>query len=285
MKSLSLGSIAQGARRVPALALCFLVLSARFCHADFVTISTLDGYSWNRPTTTGGTATFQAWEAFTSTTGPNAPGTVFGVGTGDPSTVSSGTANNNLGFGGPAGATWNTINSAGVPNAFNTTPVGSFVTSGGNIYSPAGIVTPRIEIPNNIDNLIGNQSTGFTSLILQVRTQGSFPDYNSIRLTDPTSGSLLAPNDITVLATASLGGFGGTLQDTLIRFLNVPGNADLYTIDFAAASSSMSLDRLAVDTFFSNSIISAPAIPEPNVGILAGVATLVLGYRRRTRRV
>lgn len=255
--------------------LTLLGISIAPVEADFIDISIPNGFAWDRPTTTGGPATFQAWETFNSTTGPNVPQTVFGVGAGNASAVTTGSGSGGLGFGGMSGATWNTINASGVANLFDTS-ANSFVAPSGNIYSPTGIVTPRLLIPNNIDGTVGNQIFGSTYLTLQVRTQGSLPDLNSFRLTDPVSGSLVAPQSVSILATQALGGFGGTLQDTIANFL-VSGNADLYQIDFSASSSSLSLDRVAVDTFYS----SSSAVPEPSSLALLSVAIGIGFYRRR----
>jgi hypothetical protein len=260
-----------------AMATWFIPSSSR---ADFVLDLNVNGHFWNRPTATGGPATFQAWETFASVGGPNAPQTVQGVGTGVGSTVSTGLPNAFLGFGGPAGTVWPTVNAAGTPNAFNSDPtagMNSFLTSGGNIYSPSAIVSPRITIPNNIDGILGNQIDGVTSFVLQVRTIG-LPDLNSFRLTDPTSGTLLAPvSPIVELGTLSFSsGFGtSTIYDHLVRF-QAPGNADLYQIDFTSAGSSLSLDRIAVDTFYSPNVI-----PEHSSLALIGIASAVSLLRRK----
>jgi hypothetical protein len=252
-----------------------LSLLAGAVQADFATVSLVNGDAWDRPTLLGGPATFYAWENFNSPAGPNSPETVSGVGTGSTSTVTMTSLN---GFGGPAGSTWNTIpgNGPATADAFNT-GIDSFLT-GGNIYSPTAIVTPRILIPNNIDGISGNQLTGFTVLTVQARTRGNLPDPLSFRLTDPISNSLISPFNFEVLATQVLGGFGGTLQDVRADFY-VAGNADLYQIDFSAGSSSMSLDRLSVDTFF-----SPTAVPEPSSLLLLATSTFALVRRRRRRR-
>lgn len=260
------------------------LLSAPTSRADFVLDLNVNGYTWNRPTSTGGSATFQAWETFFGgVSGPNSPQSVQGTGTGLGSSMSTGGANALFGFGGPVGSAWTTINSAGVPNAFNSDPAAganSFLTSGGNIYSPSAIVSPRITIPNNIDGVAGNQINGVTNVVLQIRTIG-LPDLNSIRLTDPVSGTLLSPTSpITELGTLSFNnGFGtSTYYDHLVRF-QATGNADLYQIDFTSAGTSLSLDRIAVDTFFSPS-----AVPEPTSFALMGFASLI-AFRRRARSV
>jgi hypothetical protein len=57
-----------------------------------------------------------------------------------------------------------------------------------------------------------------------------------------------------------LGGFGGTLEDRWFQFV-VPGNAASYTIEFAGAAESVSLDKLAVDTVWTD---AANPLREPN---------------------
>lgn len=256
-------------------------LSASLSRADFVLDLNVNGYAWNRPLLSGGAATFQAWETFNSVSGPNSPQAVQGVGTGLASNISTGVSNAGLGFGGPAGNLWTTINSAGVPNAFNSDPAAganSFLTSGGNIYSPSAIVSPRITIPNNIDGIAGSQLNGVTSIVLQIRTLG-LPDLSSFRLTDPVGGTLLSPTSAIVeLGTLNFNnGFGtSTYYDHLVRF-QATGNADLYQIDFRSVDTSLSLDRIAVDTFF-----SPIAIPEPSSFALMGIASLI-AFRRRAR--
>lgn len=266
-----------------ACCVCMGLYATSPAKADFVLDLNVNGYIWNRPTAVGGAATFQAWETFTSVTGPNAPQTVQGVGTGLGATMSTGVANTMLGFGGPAGSVWTTINAAGLPNAFNSDPAAianSFLTSGGNIYSPTAIVSPRITIPNNIDGVAGNQIDGVTNFILQIRTLG-LPDLSSFRLTDPVSGTQLTPVSSAVeLGTLSFNnGFGlSTYYDHLVRF-QAAGNADVYQIDFTTAETSLSLDRIAVDTFF-----TPTSVPEPTSFALLVLASAI-AYRRRNRTV
>lgn len=264
------------------LALIAMFTTVSIARADFVLDLDVNGILWNRPTTSGGPATFQAWETFSSVNGPNSPQLVQGTGAGLGSTMSSGVANLNLGFGGAAGVMWPSVNTAGIPNAFNSNPAAvtnSFLTSGGNIYSPEAIVSPRIIIPNNIDGIVGNQLGGTTNFVFQVRTIG-LPDLNSFRLTDPVGGTPLVPvAPIVQLGTLSFSnGFGtSTYYDHLVRF-QAAGNADVYQIDFTAAATSLSLDRIAVDTFYSPS-----SVPEPTSLAMFGIASLAVAYRRRIK--
>src|SRR5262249_41381007 len=152
-----------------------IVLCASICasnaNADFIAPTAML-YGWDRPTSAGGTATFQAWETFSSAAGPNGPETVFGAGTGDPSTITTTppVGNFNRGFGGSSSATWNSINAFGTANIFDTTAAtdGEIITSGGNIYSPTGVINPQIDIAN-----AGGKTTGTTTILLQLRTQAS----------------------------------------------------------------------------------------------------------------
>ncbi len=116
-----------------------------------------------------------------------------------------------------------------------------------------------------------------TNFVLQIRTLGR-PDLTSFRLSDPVSGTLLSPiSPISELGTLSFNnGFGtSTYYDHLVRF-QATGNADFYQIDFTTVETSLSLDRIAVDTFF-----SPIAVPEPTSFALMGLASLFLVARRR----
>lgn len=248
--------------------------------ADFILVNTSNGYAWDRPTLPGGNATFQAWETFTSTTGPNAPQTVEGIDL-PPNGMSIGAANTGKGFGGPTGTIWNPVNAAGLANVFESVDAANvFLTSGGNIYSPSLSLFPRFTIPNNIDGIPGNQLNGLTSIVLQLRTIGTIPNLNSFLLTDPISGTQIGPSSpvLNIGSVTINGGPGGTLayNDYLVRF-EAFGNADLYTIDFASSGSSMSLDRVAVDTYFNPSV----NVPEPGTISLFTCGLLLSMHRRR----
>lgn len=230
---------------------------------------------WARPTTTGTNATFQGWETFSSTTGPNAPQPVPGPA-----------------FGGAG--TWSPMNPGGVANAFdsNAPGNGAFITSGGNIYSPTGLVAPRAFIPNNIDLTAGTNNNGWTTLIVQLRTQGSFLDLESGRI----NGTVAPVSAVITYNQAAGGGFGGTIRDYWLQF-QLPGNADSYQFDILPLGTSVSFDRFAVDTIWNPTAGSqeeaflepppASAVPEPAAWAmmgLTGLAAAGVGYVRNRRK-
>jgi hypothetical protein len=107
---------------------------------------------------------------------------------------------------------------------------------------------------------------------VQIRTQGTDLDVSSVLWNG------VAPDSTTLLFSQVLGGFGGTLRDYAFEWTGLPGNLALNTLTFRAAESSMSLDRLAVDT-------QTAAIPEANALLLAGLAVGgVFVARIRARR-
>ncbi|WP_254508784.1 cadherin domain-containing protein [Anatilimnocola floriformis] len=202
----------------------------------FIAPTTANG-AWDRPTAANPNpnATYQGWEVFATTGGPNAPGATL-----------PGPA-----FGGSTGDSWAPINPGGTANAFDTTAAtdGAFVTGGGNIYSPTGVVTPRIVVPNNIDGVAGNNANGYTTILVQVKNGGTELNPDSIFLNGTVS-----PTEYALIART---GSGMGASDTWAFEFVVPGNADQYTIDFAARESSFSLDRVSVDTIWNPTATSA----------------------------
>lgn len=112
----------------------------------------------------------------------------------------------------------------------------SFITGGGNIYSFSTPLDVEVNVPN-----YGRGSDWTTTILVQVRTQGNELDYERMRV-----GSRRWVERVE-LDRQVLGGFGGYLVDTLLRF-EAPGNDTDYLLEFEAAASSMSLDRLTIDT-------------------------------------
>lgn len=156
----------------------------------------------------------------------------------------------------------------------------AFVTSGGNLYSPTGptaftVTVPEADVPAPPHDV---------TAVVQIKTLGTELDDGSITLNG------LAPVDRAELFRSELGGFGGADVETWLLF-NVPYAAfgegtpgvENLTLEFAAAGSSMSLDRLSIDTavrpfgFYDE----ANPVPEPTSAavLLAGVA--LVARRRR----
>jgi hypothetical protein len=150
-----------------------------------------------------------------------------------------------------------------VAGSFNAFDRGnqSFVTGSGNIYSINGFVRPQVDIPN-----FGFGSGYVTTVLVQTRTFGFEIAPASVLVNGVGAvGS-------TELFRQALGGPGGNLVDTLWRF-ELAGNAALYTLTFEAGATSMSLDRVAIDTY---TVV-------PGVGVLPAAGGLVLLRSRRRR--
>lgn len=156
------------------------------------------------------------------------------------------------------------VNPNGTANVVETTGQG-FVTSGGNIYSPTAVTDFIATIPD-----FGYGAGYATNVVVQIRAQGSDLDVSSVLWNG------IAPDSTTLLFSQVLGGFGGTLRDYAFEWSGLPGNLALNTLTFHAAESSMSLDRLAVDT-------QAVAIPEVNALWLAGLACCAAAGLARRR--
>ena len=125
----------------------------------------------------------------------------------------------------------------GVPNVRDTSG-GSFLTGGGNIYS--------FSVATDIDVIVPNYALGdwfHTTVILQTRTQGSEIAYASARI------GTVAPVAQQELFREPVGGpFGDSFTVDYFFRWELPGNLNSYTLEFPASASSMSLDRVAVNT-------------------------------------
>lgn len=197
-------------------------------------VPTIGSVGWDRGVSP--LSAYAEWDRFTSASGPNAPDVGTYVG----------------GSFAASAPSW---------NVFDREP-NSFVTGGGNIYSIGAIVAPEVQVPS-----FGLGAGYVTTVFLQVRTQGTELDPQSVLLGG------VASIQATELYRQTLGGFGGAIVDTLFRF-ELSGSVSGYTIQFQSLSSSMSLDRVAVDTF--------TTVPAPGVACMALVG---LGLANRRRRV
>ncbi|MEO1533981.1 MAG: hypothetical protein AAFS11_00280 [Planctomycetota bacterium] len=214
---------------------------------------TPDSYGWSR----GAENSFYAeWDFFESPFGGNIP--------------SEGMFPSSL----PAGWT--------MPDVVETSG-SSFITGGGNIYSFSAITEFEVTVPNYD---LGGKQFG-TTVLVQMRTLGAELDYESIRI-----GSVSPVETIELDRTAVGGGLGGEMVDVLFRF-DLNGNAADYLIEFESATSSMSLDRLAIDTFSTSRLSSANAsglfrssdagpVPAPGAACLLAAGGLAVCRRRRS---
>lgn len=230
-------------RKEVILAVSSLMFAAG-ARADFATPT-----DWTRPTDDANAqanlTTYQEWNVFTSPGGPNNPDV--------------GEVNPNPGV--------------SVPNAskanFYDTSGQSFVTGGGNIYSPTAVTLLHADVPSY------GLGAGFNTFVeFQLRSLGAEADYNTVRVTysDGTDHTVFAASR-TELARVALGGFGGDQVDSLFRF-TLPYSPAQFKLEFDASGDSLSTDRAAIDT------LTAP-VPEPTSLGLLGMAGAALLTRRR----
>ncbi|MDZ4817574.1 MAG: PEP-CTERM sorting domain-containing protein [Planctomycetota bacterium] len=159
---------------------------------------------------------------------------------------------------------------------------GAFLTGGGNIYSFSVATDFTVDIPGH------SYGSGWnTRVVAQVRTLGTEIAPGSIGLiyNDGVDDVEIGSTYTAELERISLGGFGGTQVDTMYVF-DIPGfNAESFSFGFTASGSSLSLDRLAVDTFTTQSALSP--VPEPStMALLAiGLSGVACRWWKRRNRV
>ncbi|MEM1186770.1 MAG: hypothetical protein AAGI53_17430 [Planctomycetota bacterium] len=184
-----------------------------FVSTAYAQFQTPSAYGWERGVSD--MSTFAEWEFFSSPAGPNSPGTNTVVG----DLPEDAPAFNAFDF------------------AFETS--GSFITSGGNIYSFSGIVSPETTSPGFA------MGYGYkTSVLFQVQTLGVEPDPESFVLNGRRE-----PIEVVEIATGDVGGpFGGLDVTTLVRF-EFARNDLANSVFFEAIGTSLSFDQALIDTF------------------------------------
>ncbi|MEM8782047.1 MAG: hypothetical protein AAGE65_04235 [Planctomycetota bacterium] len=210
----------------PALAAALTVVL--FSPSVFADLIEPTAWSRNDPN-----ATYQQWDSFSFAQGPNPPDT--------------GNQNPN-----------------GFADAFDSSQESSnsFVTSGGNIYSFSGVITPRAIVP------AFSASPGDTTrFFIQVRSFGS--------IIDTTIENALTVNGVDVATLpgyayeelsrdeSNLEPFGtvGLIQHLWTFDVDaslVAGVGDSFMLDWSWGVSSASLDQLVIDTFVEASAGSVP---------------------------
>ncbi|TWU47773.1 DUF1559 domain-containing protein [Rubripirellula reticaptiva] len=136
----------------------------------------------------------------------------------------------------------------------------------------------------------GTTGGGFTRIVAQFETLGSELDYSSILLSSSalTEGTI-APSFAIETERVSLGGTFGGEGVSYLALWDLDSSQAEYRFDFAAQSSSMSLDQFRIDTFTQNtSFITPSAVPEPSslavLGLIAGGFAMRRKRQRTTRR-
>ncbi|MAY74763.1 MAG: hypothetical protein CMJ31_08655 [Phycisphaerae bacterium] len=134
---------------------------------------------------------------------------------------------------------------------------GSFITGTGNIYSFGSVQDITVLVPS-----FGLGDGYETTVVLQTRVQGVTLDNSTVEL-DGEAYQAIEEAEPIDLGEPGVGG-GGVIQDS--RYVwTVPGSATGYEIRFMAIDTSLSLDRVIVDTYTveSNDGCNAADLAEP----------------------
>jgi hypothetical protein len=167
---------------------------------------------------------------------------------------------------GPPGNTADQAGSNSGAILTQTASPSAFTTGSGNIYDPVAITAFRV-----------TDATPFTlgTVVLQVRSLGSEVDYDAVRLTyiDGFGAHALEPNLRLELDRGTiLGASVSALWQWDLQGLNVTD----YSLSFASADPSLSLDAVTVDTWDQFMVI-----PEPSSVTLLFLGACVLFSRIR----
>lgn len=173
------------------------------------------------------------------------------------------------------------VGQSGVLGATVAQDSGTFglITSGGNIYSFAGPTSFDVAVPG-----YGLGAGSNTRIVAQIATQGNPLLASSVKLTYTNGGSVVAA--ATALYDRGLISDGVVTRNEWLAIWDIASfNPGSSLIEFAASASSMSLDKVAVDTSTQvGAFAAAPiAIPEPSTVVLGGISAMVALLSRRSR--
>ena len=194
-------------------------------------------------------STYQQWDVFASVPNgppPNTPGQVVG------SNVASVDAA--------------PFNPYGTANVVDTSGISFSV--GGDIYSFSAPTNINITVPTNTAASTG----GWTTLILETRTEGTTIDLSSVQVLHNAQTYSPVASALLFTETVPFPPFGDSTS---------------YTLQFNASGPSMALDNVAVDTIWTSasSPISQPIpAPEPAGIALGALGASILWIAKRSRK-
>ena len=148
----------------------------------------------------------------------------------------------------------------------------AFLTSSGNIYSFLSPLALQLDDSTNFQT---------KNIFLQVNALGSTLELDSVRLIPPNAASLddlISPTRSFVINQEALAGeFGGLGTSYDIQWdLSLTPITGTYTILFESSESSMSLDKISLDTFDTYTEVPIPllSLPSPSIEASGGNITL-----------
>jgi len=151
---------------------------------------------------------------------------------------------------------------------------GAFLTSGGNIYSPAAATAF-----NFVADSLGGNPTGTRDVYLRLASVGSFDDTLQRSFTNFKLNGVDGVYSQLFKETIT-GGFGGEEVEGLVVWEDAPNNQPL-TFTWEAIGDSVSLDQLSLDV----GAVSAVPVPAAAYLMASGLAGLAALVRRKQQKV
>lgn len=257
----------------------------------FLWVPLVIGFAGLNPASVASAAIFVPGESV-----PGVPGEVFGW---TPSSTNSSFAfwDSFAGFPGgtapgflPAGTSPSadsTFTGAGLPSLLTFDSNQSLASSGnayGGLFGPGDDSTFVTDAFATVRS--GTTGGGFTRIVAQFETLGSELDYSSILLSSSAiAAGTIAPSFAVETNRTSLGGTFGGEGVSYLALWDLDSSQSEYRFDFEAQSSSMSMDKLRIDTFTqSTPFITPSAVPEPSSLAILGLIAGGLAMRRKRQQ-